>query len=321
VPEKIRTTRHETVLGRPPEEVFELVADAGQWPQVFGPTVHAEVTDEGVEGGEQLLRIWATANGEVRNWSSRRTLDRAARHIAFRQVVTSPPVAAMRGEWHIEATPHGGSRVVLTHEFSAVDDDEQAADWIEQAVERNSTAELAALGRAVATGPGGESLRMSFSDSVQAGGSADDVFDFLARADQWPSRLPHVARLELTEDDGVQRMEMDTRTPDGQVHTSRSVRVLMPQRRTIVYKQTAPPPGLAAHTGRWVVEPHEDGVRITSWHTVTLDLDEARRLLGADLTIDVARQRVRRVLGANSTTTLEHAKEHAELRHATAGPR
>ena len=61
-------------------------------------------------------------------------------------------------------------------------------------------------------------------------------------------RLPHVARVVLTEDTpGLQFLEMDTRTKDGSTHTTKSVRVCFPDTR-IAYKQiTLPRADVRAH--------------------------------------------------------------------------
>lgn len=321
-----RTTLHTVTVAAAPDAVYRLVADVSEWPQVFGPTVHVDVLQEAPEeGGEQLLRIWATANGQVRNWTSRRVLDPAARTVTFRQVVSAAPVASMGGAWRI--VPEGdGSRVELLHDYRAVDDDPAAEALIEQAVDRNSTAELDALKKTAELGADRAALHFSFHDSVRVDGDAADVFAFLDRADLWPERLPHVARLDLREDvvDGqpvVQHMDMDTRSPDGSTHNTTSIRVSFPDRRTLVYKQLRVPAAMTGHTGRWTVEPAAgtDGAwEVTSWHTVTLDPEGVRALLGPDATLADARAKVRHALGANSSTTLRHAKEFAETRAAGA---
>ena len=64
------------------------------------PTVHADYAERGET--EERIRLWATANGEVKNWTSRRRLDPAALRVEFRQEVSSPPVAAMGGTWIVE---------------------------------------------------------------------------------------------------------------------------------------------------------------------------------------------------------------------------
>ncbi|WP_344628673.1 aromatase/cyclase [Streptomyces glaucosporus] len=317
---RTRVTEHTVVVGAPADTVYGLVADVSAWPQVFGPTVHVEVLKE--ESDEQLLRIWATAGDQVRSWTSHRILNARTRTVSFRQVVSAHPVASMGGEWRIESDDDGGSRVVLLHDYTAVDDDPEAVALIEQAIDRNSRAELAALRNSAEAGPGEDEIRFTFSDSVDIDGSAEDVFAFLDRADLWPARLPHVARIDLAEapSDGggstVQRMDMDTRSPDGSLHNTMSVRVCFPDRHTIVYKQLRVPVVMSGHTGRWVIEPHGKGVRATSWHTVTLDPEGVRRLLGPRATLAEARAKVRQALGANSTTTLRHAKQFAENLHA-----
>lgn len=311
-----KVTEHSISVAAPPADVYRLVADVSAWPQVFGPTVHVDVLQDAdpERGGEQTLRIWATAEGRVRAWTSRRVLDPAARTVGFRQVVSAPPVASMGGEWRIEERDDGTARVVLLHDYRAVGDDPEAEALIARAVDRNSTAELAALKKAAELGAGGDELSMTFSDTQIVHGDAADVYAFLARADLWPRRLPHVARLDLTEEEGgVQHMDMDTRSPDGSLHNTTSIRVLFEDRREIVYKQLRVPVAMSGHTGRWEIEPLGDGtVRATSWHTVTLDPEGVRSALGPDATLQEARDLVRKALGGNSSATLRHAGRFAE---------
>ncbi|WP_277622421.1 aromatase/cyclase [Streptomyces sp. CB03238] len=313
-------TEHVITVGAAPETVYGLVADVSAWPQVFGPTVHAEVVEpaDPRTGGEELIRIWATANGQVRTWTSRRTLDPQARTIRFRQVVSADPVASMGGEWRVDPVEGGTTRVVLLHDYRAVNDDPEAVQQIEQAVDHNSRAELAALRNAAELGADRDELHFTFRDSLTVNGSAQDVYDFLDRADLWPERLPHVARLALTEDEpGIQHMDMDTRSPDGSAHNTTSIRVTFPERGSIVYKQLRVPVAMSGHTGRWDIEPQGDGtVLATSWHTVTLDPEGVRSALGPQATLAEARALVRKTLGTNSSTTLRHAKQFAEERHA-----
>ncbi|WP_405010101.1 aromatase/cyclase [Kitasatospora sp. NBC_01539] len=302
-------TEHAIDVAAAPEAVYGLVARAEDWPHLFPPTVHVETLEEGVRS--ERLQIWAFANGEVRSWTSRRTLDPEALRVTFRQEVSSAPVASMGGEWIVEAAP-GGSRVVLLHDFTVVDDDPAARAWVERAVDTNSGSELAALKAAAESLAAEPGTLLSFSDHVDVAGPPEKVFDFLWQAGLWEERLPHVDRLVLTEPgENLQTVEMDTRAADGSVHTTKSVRVgFTPDR--LVYKQVQVPPLMAAHTGRWTVRPNGDGVRATSHHTVVLRPERVRELLGPDATLDTARELVRGALGRNSTATLVLAKEAAE---------
>lgn len=302
-------TRHAIDVAAEPKAVYELIAAAEDWPHIFPPTVHVTRLDG--DGRSERLRVWAFANGEVRSWTSRRALDPGGLRVTFRQEVSSAPVASMGGEWIVEAVP-GGSRVVLLHDFTVVDDDASAVEWVGRAVDTNSGSELAALRTAAESLTAEPKALLSFADHVDISGPRQAVYDFLWRADLWEKRLPHVSRLVLTEPgEDVQTVEMDTRAADGSAHTTKSVRVgFAPDR--LVYKQIQVPPLMTAHTGRWTVEPTEGGVRATSHHTVVLRTDRVRELLGPDATLSTARALVREALGKNSTATLTLAKEAAE---------
>ncbi|MFJ9775890.1 aromatase/cyclase [Kitasatospora sp. NPDC101157] len=298
-------------VAAPADVTYDLLADVTGWPRLFGPTVHAEREPAGED--RERIRLWALANGEVRTWTSRRELDRAQRRIAFRQEVSQPPVATMGGTWQVTPGPDGTCTVVLTHDFAAVDDDPDGLDWIETAVDRNSLAELAALKAAAEAHREAGELLLTFEDAVTVDGPADEVYSFIARCDLWPERLPHVSRLGLTETvPGLQLMSMDTRAPDGTVHTTESVRVCFEPGR-IVYKQTRVPPIMTAHTGEWTFHRTEDGlVRATSRHTVAINPRTVPDLLGPRASVADARAAVRKALGTNSLATLNLAKAHVE---------
>jgi aromatase len=312
----VHAVRHTIAVDADPDVVYGLVADVARWPVVLGPTVHAERLEG--DDRDELLALWATANGEVRTWTSRRRLDPDARRITFRQEKPAPPLAAMGGAWTLEpAAPHG-TRVVLDHDFAVRDDDPDAVAWVTRATDRNSTAELAAIKDAAERATELAELSMTFDDQVRIAGAAADVYAFLREADRWPDRLPHVSRLDLTEDvEGMQLMDMETRAPDGDVHTTRSVRVCFDADRRIVYKQVGLPALLALHTGEWTVVPDGDGVVARSAHTVRIDPEAVRPVLGGQATPDDALAFVRRALSTNSLTTLEHAREFAETAAGT----
>lgn len=301
---------HQVTVAADPDLVYVLVADAAGWPWTFAPTVHVEVLQRASDGaGVERLRLWALANGAVRSWTSRRELDPAERTVRFAHEVPAAPVLSMSGEWRITALGARRTLVELLHTWTAADDD--ADRLIARAVDTNSTAELDALRAAAEQGPDRAGLVLDFTDSVDVpGGDPAAVHAFLRDADMWPRRLPHVSRLDLTEDEpGVQVMEMDTRTDGGQVHTTRSVRVCTDG--AIVYKQTATPEVMEAHVGRWTVEATADGARVSSRHVVVLSPAGITAVLGPDATVARARELVRSRLGANSTTTMRHAAAFA----------
>jgi aromatase len=300
---------HRIDVNAPAERVYALIEDVDKWPEIFPPTIHAECVER--DGDSELIRIWATANGTAKTWTSRRQHDRDRMSIGFRQERSQHPVGGMGGEWVIEPISPTECRVRLLHDFFAAGDDPADLDWISQAVDRNSTAELRALKTSVElTGP---DRLITFEDTVEADGSAQDVYDFLNEAQLWEERLPHVARVALEEETaGLQILEMDTSTKDGPVHTTRSVRVCRPH-SSIVYKQIVVPRLMTLHIGRWfVTERDGGGVSVTSRHTVRINTEAIAEVLGANADLRIAQETVMNALSGNSLVTLRAAKAYAE---------
>ncbi|WP_149829901.1 aromatase/cyclase [Streptomyces tailanensis] len=308
----LREVEHEIIVSAPAVAVYRLIAEVANWPRIFPPTLYVDHVERGAEC--ERIRIWATANGEAKNWTSRRTLDEVARRIDFRQEVSTPPVAEMGGAWIVEERDAATSRIRLLHDYRAVDDDPASLEWIEQAVDRNSQSELAALKENIERAHAMADLTFSFEDTVHIAGSAKDAYDFINDAHHWSERLPHVASVRLTEaTPGMQTLEMDTRAKDGSTHTTKSHRVCFPHRK-IAYKQVTLPALMTLHTGVWTFEETEGGVAATSQHTVVLNTANITEVLGSDADVARAREYVRTALSTNSRATLQHAKEYAEAK-------
>jgi aromatase len=233
----------------------------------------------------------------------------------FRQETPAPPVAAMGGTWIVTPRTETSSHVRLLHNYRAIDDTPAGLEWIDNAVDRNSRAELAALKHNVEVATGTAELALSFTDGIEVDGSAKDMYDFVNEAAAWRERLPHVADVDMRETTpGLQTLRMDTQSKDGSRHTTESVRVCFPNHR-IVYKQTTLPALMNLHTGCWRFTEDDSGVTTaTSQHTVVINPDTIAGVLGPGSTVDEARTFVRDALGGNSRATLGHAKAYAEAR-------
>ncbi|MGW7243612.1 aromatase/cyclase [Streptomyces sp. NPDC054804] len=307
-----KEVEHEITVSAPAAEVYRLIADVANWPRIFPPTIYVDHLER--SGHEELIGIWATANGEAKNWTSRRVLDPDGLRITFRQTVSTPPVASMGGTWIIEPLDDGTARIRLLHDYTAVDDDPAGLAWIDEAVDRNSRSELAALKTNVELATASEELTFSFEDTVEVDGSAKDLYDFVNEADRWSERLPHVATVRLTEDTpGLQILEMDTRAKDGSTHTTKSYRVCLDGRK-IAYKQTTLPALMNLHTGYWTFRETDAGTFASSQHTVVLRPENIEQILGPDAGVAEARAYVQGALSTNSRATLNHAKAYAEAR-------
>ncbi|WP_332880905.1 aromatase/cyclase [Streptomyces sp. NBC_00564] len=309
----LREVEHTVDVDAPATAVYRLIAEVENWPRIFPPTLYVDQVEQ--DGDSERIRIWATANGEPKNWTSRRTLDAATLKITFRQEVSAPPVAAMGGTWIIEPLTDTACRVRLLHDYRAIDDDAESLAWIEKAVDGNSRSELAALKSNVELAHAARDVTFSFEDSVTIAGSAKDAYDFVNEAGLWPERLPHVATVRFEEPaPGLQVLEMDTRAKDGSTHTTKSYRVAFPHHR-IAYKQITLPALMTLHTGYWTFTENADGTSTaSSQHTVVLNTANIARILGEDATVADAREYVHGALSTNSRATLGHAKDHAENR-------
>ncbi|MFG3292882.1 aromatase/cyclase [Streptomyces sp. NPDC048179] len=308
----LREVEHEITVSAPAAAVYRLIAEVENWPRIFPPTIYVDHLERA--GDTERIRIWATANGEAKNWTSRRVLDPGRLRIEFRQEVSTPPVAAMGGTWIIEPLDDGTSRIRLLHDYRAVDDDPDGLRWIDEAVDRNSRSELAALKTNVELAHAAEEVTFSFEDSVRIAGSAKDAYDFINEAHLWQERLPHVASVRLDEDvPGLQSLEMETRAKDGSTHLTKSYRVCF-EGRKIAYKQVTLPALMTLHTGYWTFTQDADGTTASSQHTVVLNTANISRILGPDAGVAEAREYVHTALSTNSRATLGHAKAHAEAR-------
>lgn len=295
------------------DTVFARLRDVSAWPNLFPPTIHAEVLEQGDR--VEKIRIWAVANGEPKSWVSVRQIDPEKRTIQFEQARTAAPVGRMIGRWEVRETDDGGSEVELYHGYYPREDTPEQWAVIDTAVDRNSNSELAALKAAVESADT-DAERFTFSDTVRSAGSAERAFEFLDRGDLWSQRLGHVPEVTMESFvDGMQRLRMTTRTSDGSEHVTESFRVSIPQDGVLAYKQTTLPPLLGLHTGVWTVTQSQDNtLLITSEHTVSINVDKVEALLGLGATAEDARELARRNLSNNSQLTLARTAEFAEGR-------
>ncbi|MFJ9343632.1 aromatase/cyclase [Streptomyces sp. NPDC101733] len=309
--QQIHRTSHAVDVNAPAGVVYGLIADTTQWPLFVPPSIHVERLD--FDGSRDRFHMWVTANGSVRSWLSRRTLDAPGLRIDFRQEVPAAPVVETGGSWIVEPRGAHRARLTLLHDFAVAGDRPADVDWTRAATDTNSRVELAQLKETAERWNRLDDLLLSFEDSVRVNGPAELVYQFLYGVADWPEHVPHVSRATVTEDSpGVQLLSMDTVTPDGATHTTESVRVCFPHAGRIVYKQTATPALMTAHTGEWSLIPDESGVTAISQHSVLLREEAVERVLGPGADLARARTYVREALGRNSTATLDLAKRYAE---------
>ncbi|MFE5330491.1 SRPBCC family protein [Embleya sp. NPDC056575] len=298
--------RHTAVVAAPANEVFDLLAELREWSQFHRPSVHAQSL--GVrDGAESFRHWWVLDEHTVRTWQASWRFDREALRIEYEWEPAEPPAAGSRGVWTFR--PLSASSTEVTVDQAALGE----GGFDAERVDRESGEFFAGLVEAAEQTPEQRDLAVDFEDPLFVAGSIDDAYAYLYEADKWPERIPHVSRLVLEERvANIQFFDMDTETPDGSAHTTRSVRVCLPG-ELIVYKQIHLPKLLTGHTGHWRFTPTREGFVLAARHTATID-PSALSILGPGTSVLDARKYLRRVLSANSMSNLRLAKAFAEER-------
>jgi aromatase len=297
--------------------LYGLIADALRWPVFLPPTIHVEQLE--FDGESERLRMWVTANGEIRSWTTRRVLDPVAHRIDFRQEVLPRPVTSMGGSWTVE--PRGAERslVTLRNDFVVTGNARADVDWVKRATAANTRAALDNLRQLADRWRRLDDLVLSFEESAHIDAAVEPVYAFLHRFGDRADAVPGATRIDLTESaPGVQLMTVELRAADGTTRTTESVRIGFPHAGRIVYKDirdTEQPALLAAHTGEWSVEPDAwgTGVTVVARHHAVLDEDGVRQRYGEGAqAVRHAREALRARLAGQSAAALRLAREHAE---------
>lgn len=312
---RVHRTAHHAEVAAPAGVVYGVIADAALWPLCLPRHVHVEQLDFGAS--RDRLQMWVVADGAVRSWTTRRSLDTARRRVDFRWEVPAAPLTSMGGGWRVDRIAADRTRLTLSHDFTLDTDAADEVARVERAVAETGAATLAGLAAFAEQWERLDDLLLSFEDSVRVAGPAELAYDYLYRLDDWADAHPDVSRMSLREDrPGVQFLSVDVRGDDGTSFTRESVRIGFPHAGRIVHKQTGCTDGhplSAAHVGEWSVEPDETGVTVVGQHRVFLDQDCVRRRFGeGEEAAGAARQRVRERLGRYSTVTLDLARTRAE---------
>lgn len=305
------SVQDEVSVAAPAGVVRSLVEDVAGWTQLHKPAVHAEILED--DGEAQLIRHWAVAGRDsARTWRERRTKEDRGDRIRFAHEPAEAPFASIGGSWAFQEQGQK-TLVTLRHDFTLLDGEGPSADELSTRLRQGGQAYLQSLAHAAENREELERLIISFTDSLFIAGDIKDVYDYLWDAGKWEERIPHIAKLDLEQPaPDVQFFDMETSTPDGSSHHTRSVRVTV-EPDIIVYKQTELPVLLDGHTGHWKFTRTPEGVIAEARHTATIK-PSALHILGEGTTVLDARKYLRRVLSANSVSNLRLAKAYAEER-------
>ncbi len=142
--------------------------------------------------------------------------------------------------------------------------------------------------------------------------SAKRAYEAIWDVEPWPTRLPHVTRIELLYNDGhYQEFIMDVSGQNGDVLKVRSVRRRLDNE--IDFFQPEPPRFLRHHAGRWVFKAlARDKCKVTVYHFWTLS-SAAREMFPAS-EHDSTEQQVEKLLRDHSKLALSTWKNILEAK-------
>jgi aromatase len=286
------------VCEAPALQVFEAVADTGQWPLLFDACASVEVLEDGARG--ELVRIEARQGDRLISWTTRRRYHRDLYRIDFTLETPMPFVAAMAGEWRV--TPLGPDRALLSvdRRFELRETPDQPRDEILRFLDENAETEMLAVKSLVETGDAAFTMARSRHILPFA---PDRVYRVLAQVHRWPEILPSCGVTILYDDGLAQEFTMEIAGSAG-VENFRSVRLCDPRALSITYFQPSPPPWLASHHGSWTVRGVAQGSEIVAERRVRIDAARCAEAFGEP---DLARNkaRVRETITANTAATVK----------------
>lgn len=132
------------------------------------------------------------------------------------------------------------------------------------------------------------------------------AYQAIYEMEKWPSKLPHVKRIETLYNDGMyQEFLMDVQSDTGMIRV-RSIRRCDPQ-AGIFFFQPKPPVFLTHHCGGWCFEPSASGCRVTTWHDWNLEKQKAEELFG-----EKAKEQIDQLLRGHAEFALNHWKSILE---------
>ncbi|MFD6037060.1 SRPBCC family protein [Streptomyces griseoincarnatus] len=312
----VSSVRRTVCVAAPAHVVYGMLADAPRWPVLLPSYVHVERMD--FDGARETLLAWEFQDGRVRSSRLRRTLRPQAHRVDFEQDDPAWPGDTVAGSWSVE--PDGAERSLVTL-WQQTPNAPAGTSAGPDGLDADAAGRLARLREAAERWDRLDELLLAFEERMRIEGPAELVYDFLYRVEDWPELLPHVDGSSVREDrPGTQVVVLDTGAagagfaagPDDGAAGFETVRLCFPHAGRIVFKETAPPAPLTAHSGEWSLVPDESGLTVVCAHRVLLGEESLEAALGAGALPVDARRQVRERLGRESRQTLRLAKWHAE---------
>lgn len=140
--------------------------------------------------------------------------------------------------------------------------------------------------------------------------SPEKVYDSIFNMKDWPSKLPHVKKIEVLYDDGMyQEFFMHVASDKGLIKV-RSIRRCT-HNQSILFFQPIPPTFLKHHSGGWKFEPNDKGCLVTTWHQWNINPPEAMSQFPSSHEMSSA-DKIKQVLLSHAELALSTWKKNLE---------
>lgn len=312
-----------TVCNASQAEVYSIICNSQQWPQLFEPCIAVEILDQNEQ--EEKIRVTALVGGEKMTWESQRIFRRDIYGINSKIIKPMLFVKNMSTTWRVIALNQMQSLIVLEHDYTLVDEIpdnrvevatlEQAAAFVANAIETNSTKELGnikeVVHRSVLT------KQQSTTHSIICEAPAANVYNIIADVSNWPKIFDNCISTVIKERIGNTEQVQIKAWQNGQVVSWDTQRSYFDDIFRINFVLPIPMPFLKEMSGQWRVIPLNKCRCILN---VTRDfalLDDISGIRADITTHEQARELINHFINDNAGSEMLAVKEFVEKNDTT----
>ncbi len=258
------TASHSVICNAAAARVYALIRRSRDWPQVLEPCEAVTVLEEGEDF--EHVEISARVNGELMTWRSRRRI--LPEVFGVEATIDEPMklVEAMRTNWRVVELNAEQSVAILEHEYDLSSDvtgqvagvgtTEEAARFIESAIDRNSATELGnikAAAERTEDASGGRDFHLRHS--VVCAAPADTVYGLIRSTETWPRIFDACLSAAPVSTDETGELVRIEALQNGQRVSWDTRRRYFDEIRRVDYHLPVPMPFLESMWGQWRVVP------------------------------------------------------------------
>jgi aromatase len=244
-------------------EVYAVICDSQQWPDLFEPCLAVEAVQRDANG--EHIRVTANVGGTPMTWESKRVFRREIFGIDTRVSKPMTLVKDMATTWRVIAMNDAQSLLVLEHDYTLLEDvaglvdgvstKAQAESFIAGAIHKNSTKELGNIRDAVQGSAAAVDGIRSTSHSICCEVPAAEVYAIIADASNWPKIFDSCVSAQAELRHGNTELVHIEANQAGKVISWDTLRTYHDSIFRIDFHLPVPMPFLKEMSGQWRVVP------------------------------------------------------------------